>query len=73
MKYFWTKNICLVPNMYQAKSVVISFGGVGGGGGLKHVLVLEFLRSDAICEISCVSLTSKQAYIHIHTNTKVTG
>ena len=32
--------------------------------GLKHVLVLEFLRCEEIFEISCVSLTSKHASIH---------
>ena len=54
-------------------------GGGGGGGveskikvaqnGLKHVLVLDFLRSDEIFEISSVG-TSNQP--HNHTDTTVT-
>ena len=42
--------------MYQAKSGAISLGGGGGGGptikiaqnDLKHILVLEFFKSDEI-------------------------
>ena len=48
-------------------------GGGGGGGnpkikvaqnGLKHGLVLEFLRSDEIIEILCVRLTRIHPSIH---------
>ena len=59
-------------NIRQAKSGVISkslYGGGGGSGvrksvaqsGVKHGLILEFLRSDDICEISCLRL-------HTHTH-----
>ena len=48
---------CIVPNLQETKSK--SVGGVGMGGlkvkvtenGLKHILVLEFLKSDQIYEI----------------------
>ena len=67
--------------MYQAKFGVISFSRGGGGlgvwglkikvaqNGVKHVLILEFLRSDDIWEISCLRLTHTLTHTHTHTHT----
>ena len=71
---FWGSNLC------QAKSGVISFSVIMGGGGggvsrvkknkvaqndLKHNLVLGFLKSNEIFEFVC-ELTSKQGNNHTY-------
>ena len=70
------------PNIHQAKSGVISkslYRGRGVRGpkikvaqsGVKHDLILEFLRSNDICEISCLRLT--HTHTHTHTNIHTDG
>ena len=69
----------LNPNWHQAKSGVFSWWVVGGGGGgiwgkkikiaqngLKHVLILEFLKFNEIFWNFVFDLTTKQASIHQH-------
>ena len=50
------------PNLVLSQ-IPFTGGMVVGLNGLKHVLILEYLRSDEIFKISCVS---KQASIHTY-------
>ena len=72
-KNFLGPNICQAKSGVISKSLYRGGGGGGGGGvrgpkikvaqsGVKHDLILEFLRSNDICEISCLRL-------HTHTHT----